>query len=98
MIETKNSMSDIGCFKEITRKMSDIYEKKNHDYGNSFHKMFSKHGMRYPLIHLEEKLNRIEVLAEDGGMVDGESAEDSLLDLANYAILTLIEMKRGKDE
>lgn len=98
MIETGNSLSDIGRFKEITRKMTDIYAKKNHDYGNSFQKMFLKHGMRYSLIHLEEKLNRIEVLSKDECMVDGEGVEDSLIDLANYAILTLIEFKRGKDE
>lgn len=96
MIETGNNLTDIGRFKEITRKMSDIYAKKNHDYGNSFQKMFSKHRMRYSLIHLEEKLNRIEVLSKDENIVNGEGIEDSLIDIANYAILTLIELKRGE--
>lgn len=98
MIETERSSSDIGRFKEITRKMSDIYAKKNHDYGNSFQKMFLKYGMAYPKIHLEEKLNRIDSLTKDCNMVDDEGLVDSLYDLANYAILTIMEIERGKDE
>lgn len=98
MIKFERPVSDAERFMEITRVMSDIYAKKNHDYGNSFKKLFKKHGIRYPLIHLEEKLNRIEVLAKDEGMVDGEGLVDSLLDLANYSILTIIELERDKDE
>lgn len=98
MTEEKRTLSDVERFKEITRVMSDIYAKKNHDYGNSFQKMFSKHGMSYPLIHLEEKLNRIDVLSKDGCLIKEEGIEDSLLDLANYAIMTVMEIERGKDE
>lgn len=98
MIKEEQTLSDVECFREITHTMSDVYTRKNHDYGDSFQKMFKKHGMSYPIIHLEEKLNRIEVLAKEEGMVKEEGIIDSLLDLANYSIMTIMEFKRKKDE
>lgn len=83
-------------FKKICENLLDTYKKKNADYGDSFAKLFKKRGMSYPLIHFEEKINRIEALQEKGNEVDGETYVDSLKDLANYAILTLIELDINK--
>lgn len=83
-------------FKKICENLLDTYKKKNADYGDSFAKLFKKRGMSYPLIHFEEKINRIEALQEKGNEVDGETYVDSLKDLANYAILTLIELEVSK--
>lgn len=88
----------IELHREICGKMSEIYEKKNHDYGDSFSQLFKKYGMAYSLIHMEEKLARIEQLSNNANKVEGESIKDSLLDLANYAILTLLELKTKEIE
>lgn len=82
-------------FKKICENLLDTYKKKNADYGDSFAKLFKKRGMSYPLIHFEEKINRIEALQEKGNEVKGETYIDSLKDLANYAILTLIEIDKA---
>lgn len=66
------------------------------DYANSFETLFNKHGMVYSFIHMEEKMNRIENLMKKGNSVNNESIKDSLLDLAGYAILTLISL--GDDD
>lgn len=83
-------------FKSICDDLLKTYVAKNTDYGDSFAKLFKKRGMSYPLIHFEEKINRIEALQSKENQVDGETYVDSLKDLANYAILTLIELHMCK--
>lgn len=84
-------------FKAITDKMCSTYAAKNHDYGNSFHDLFKECGMVYAYGHLAEKLHRIKSLMKDENKVKGESMADSLHDLANYAVLTLMELN-AKDK
>ena len=43
---------------------------------------------------LAEKLERVKSLMKDDAKVKGESMKDSLYDLANYAILTIMELEK----
>lgn len=99
--ETLDSIPDSSIkyqlFQNICEKLRETYKKKNADYGDSFAKLFNKHGMKYSLIHFEEKINRIEALQSKDNEVPGETYIDSLEDLANYAILTLIELELQKE-
>lgn len=88
---------DADRFKEITDKMCDIYKQKNSDYGNSFSKLFKKCGMTYAYGHLAEKIERIDNLRNKDAKVQGESMIDSLYDLANYSILTIMEIEKRKE-
>ena len=86
---------------EICKKLNEIYIKKNHDYGDSFSESYGKYGNVMPIIRLEDKLNRFRNLVMNGNVeVKTESMEDTLLDLANYAIMTVIEIenREGKNE
>lgn len=78
----------------ICAKLGVIYEQKNHDYNDAFHKRFMKRGMTYAVDKMQEKLDRIEALSQDGNTnaVEDEPLADSLLDLANYALMTIIEL------
>lgn len=76
---------------EICNKLNNIYKCKNHDYGDSFGKSYSEYGIAMTCIRLEDKLNRLKSLTKSTAQVKDESIEDTLLDLANYAIMTLIE-------
>lgn len=62
---------------------------KNADYGNSFSTLYERIGMPYAYGHLAEKLERIWSLMNNDAQVKNEGLEDSLYDLAGYAILTL---------
>lgn len=76
----------------ICKELNEIYERKNKDYGDSFGKSFIEYGMTMPCIRIEDKLQRVKNLVRNGSAsVNDESIEDTLLDLANYAIMTLIE-------
>lgn len=79
---------------EICRELNTIYTAKNKDYGDSFGKSYKEYGLTMACIRLEDKLNRLKALTKNGqAQVKDESIEDTLKDLANYAIMTVIEMK-----
>lgn len=86
----------VESFKSITSKMAETYEKKNHDYGDSFDKSLDKFGLIASVVRMGDKMNRIESLAQKKAMVQDESIKDTLLDLANYAIMTVMWMDNQK--
>ena len=90
----KPSTDNTEAFRAITNKMCNTFEVKNSDYGDSFHKLFEECGMTYAYGHMAEKLERINSLRKNKAKVKGESMKDSLYDLANYAILTIIELEK----
>lgn len=79
---------------EICDTLHEIYVKKNHDYGDSFSKNFDEYGLIYPEMHIKEKFDRFKSLRTSAAMVVNESIEDTLLDMANYCILTVLEMRK----
>lgn len=89
----KEYKTDVERFREITQNLVDLYEKKNANYGNSFEKLFNELGPIAGIVPLHNKLDRITNLIK-GGKNDFESLEDSLVDLANYAIMNVIELKK----
>lgn len=78
----------------ICNSLHEIYVKKNHDYGDSFAKNFDEYGLIYPEMHIKEKFDRFKSLRTNAAMVVNESIEDTLLDMANYCILTVLEMRK----
>lgn len=78
---------------EICKKLNDIYYRKNQDYGDSFQKQFEKYGLLSSLIRLDDKLSRMERLIDKDALVNDESIVDTCMDLANYAIMTAMELQ-----
>ena len=78
----------------LCEEINAIYTKKNHDYGDSFHATYLEEGMAMARIRLSDKLNRFKTLTrkKDAAQVNDESVRDTLLDLANYALMTVLEM------
>ena len=83
----------------ICTELNNIYVAKNHDYGDSFGKSYAEYGMTMACIRLEDKLNRLKSLTKFGSQqVIDESIEDTLLDLANYAIMTVVERRMQNEQ
>lgn len=84
--------------KAICDELNKLYERKNHDYGDSFHQTFVEEGLAMTRIRLGDKffrfktLSRITCTDSDQQQVTDESIRDTLMDLANYAIMTILEM------
>lgn len=93
---TKQPTGDADAFRDITNGMYDTFKAKSSDYGNSFSELFAECGMTYAYGHMTEKLKRVKSLMSDEAKVKGESMRDSLLDLANYAVLTIMELDKTK--
>ncbi len=83
----------------ISRELTELYERKNADYGDSFGKSYAEYGLAMPCIRLEDKLNRLKNLTLRSGkqQIAEESIRDTLMDLANYAIMSIIEIDREKE-
>ena len=80
--------------KKICDEMHDLYVRKNRDYGSSVTETYKKFGLTSYLVRMCDKLNRVINLSKsDNILVEDEKIEDTLLDLANYSILALIDIK-----
>lgn len=77
------------AFEDLTKEMNQLYERKNRDYGNSFDKTLDEFGVVAGLIRMNDKMNRIKSIYNKDTNVKDESLEDTLIDLANYAVMTL---------
>lgn len=84
-------------FLKYLDKMKNLYLKKNHDYGDSVSKTFEEYGLTSFLVRMDDKMNRIKNLNKNNDVaVIGENIEDTLLDLANYAVLAITEIEHRK--
>lgn len=97
---TINYTTKVERHKQICLTLNTLYAKKNHDYGDSFHQTFIEEGMAMPRIRLGDKFNRFKTLSRklDSQRVSDESLKDTLLDLANYAIMTVLEMEDASND
>lgn len=81
----------------LCNRLNSIYEQKNKAYGNSFGETFEKLGIISAITRISDKYNRLVNLATHTDVDNGDEAiEDTLLDMANYCLMTYMELK--KDE
>lgn len=93
------AMSKAERHEQICDEIKSLYKRKNADYGDSFHKTFIEEGMAMPRIRLSDKLERFKRLTLTNEQnVKDESIRDTLIDLANYAIMTILELESEVDE
>lgn len=84
-------------YEDVIKRMIDIHKRKNADYGASY--LLSVQLLNIPsyvglLIRMSDKLARACRLVQiRSPKVQDESIVDTLLDLANYAILAVMELQ-----
>lgn len=104
MIMSKSS-DRMEKFGEICDRMLELHRGKDAMYGSSFEDGMEEFGVVSSLVRLNDKMNRLKSLYRSsvasgvdfvgmGGY--GESVRDTLIDLANYAVMTLAYLE-GKD-
>lgn len=87
----KNLSSVSDAYKHLVS----VYEAKNSDYGNSFEECCNKFGLVSAVVRMNDKINRINSLYDKKDMKVNESLVDTLLDLANYAVMTAVWMNNN---
>ena len=89
-------MNKIEMHRDICVELNNTYTKKNHDYGDSFSETFKKLGIISAITRITDKYNRLVslcTLPEEERRVKDETISDTLLDMANYCIMTEIALR-----
>lgn len=96
----ENCDNNIQIHKELCDYIHNLYISKNNDYGNSVSDTFNKFGIDAYLVRMYDKINRVYSLTRNNAerKVEDEKIEDTLLDLANYAMIAVVELRNKKEE
>lgn len=88
-----NVTSNEEKFIEVLQELSDLYHRKNHVYGDSFRKSLEEFGLVAAVVRMSDKMERVKALSKgEKAKVTDEKIRDTLVDLANYAIMTVMEI------
>ena len=88
----------------VLGEMMETFEEKNALYGNSFEESLREWGALVGVSRIGDKMRRLKslwmssgcdsgVFVSNGGC--GESVRDTLLDMANYAVMMIVAMDSG---
>lgn len=87
-------MNNVERHRDLLFTLHESYAAKNHDYGNSFSELYAEFGLLSSVIRLSDKLGRLKTLLKAEAKVKDESIRDTLLDMANYCVMTVMEMDK----
>ena len=79
----------------ILNEIKQLYNRKNADYGNSFDKTLDEFGLVASATRMSDKFNRFKSLINNSAQVSDEKIEDTLIDLASYAMMTIKWMRQN---
>lgn len=81
----------------ILNEIRQLHNRKNADYGDSFDKTLDEFGLVASATRMSDKFNRFKSLIRCGSSarVEDEKIEDTLIDLASYAIMTIKWMRQN---
>lgn len=85
---------ELDEFKTITEQLYKTYCAKNKDYGNSFDKSLDEFGLTAAAVRLSDKFNRFKTLINNNPEVNDETIEDTIMDMANYCIMTAMWLRK----
>ncbi len=84
MIDTKERVKQLLAVQDECRE---LFERKNGDYGDAF----AAAGPVGVLVRIGDKLKRLQKVTRDGvHLVSDEKVRDTLVDLANYAMMAVM--------
>ena len=94
--EVLNKTEKMEKMKKLHEEELDLYIRKSFDYGS---KPIEETGTVGLLVRILDKVHRALHLSEDGriAMVTDENLRDTLMDISNYANMTIIEEDRHRN-
>lgn len=87
--------NELNEYQQVINKLYKIYVDKNYDYGNSFDETCDEFGLIAPVIRMNDKIKRCKSVLKNNDFKVNESLEDTISDLSNYCIMTLMWMKKN---
>lgn len=85
--------------RQLVEELNKLYEEKNLKYDNSFETTYKEYGSTALLLRLDDKLTRAKMVLRNPGVDPGdETILDTLMDLANYAIMGIMKIEKTSDQ
>ena len=80
--------------KKVCYELNALYDRKNRDHGDSFHETYQKGGIKTAWLRIHDKFRRFEniVLGKEVPKIASETVRDTLIDMCNYIIMTVMEL------
>jgi hypothetical protein len=97
-IEEEIKPSNVKRFELLGAEKALLFAKKNKDYGNSFDKSLDEDGLLVAKIRMMDKMLRFAQLIKNPAEVTDEKIRDTLIDLSNYADMTIMWMDAKEEE
>lgn len=95
----RHSVDGPDAFERVTEEMHRTWKAKNADYGSSFDDGIDRFGLVSAAVRICDKANRFASLADGKeAQVKGEALRDTLMDLANYSVMTVMRLDRDNGE
>lgn len=93
-----HSVEGPDAFDKVTEEMHRTWKAKNADYGSSFDEGIDRFGLVSAAVRVCDKANRFASLADGKkARVKGESIRDTLMDLANYCVMTVMRLDKDRN-
>jgi hypothetical protein len=83
----------VSQFDSIAKEITELLEKKNHDYGDD---NLVKHGLYGIIVRIDDKIARLTNLSKKNHQEVEESLEDTLKDIAGYCINAIRLLREEK--
>ena len=81
-------MENKYTFQHVAQQMIDLQDKKNKDYGNAYFENLNEENLAAARIAIGNKWRRFNNLSKQDKAEIDEKLEDTLIDLAAYALMT----------
>lgn len=91
-IEKDYNKTAMDMHGELCKNIHELCVRKNKDYGSSAHDSYIDFGIVSYVIRLNDKMNRLKTLINNEQHVKDESIRDTLMDLANYSLLAIVDL------
>lgn len=95
---TEKAVETALDFTNICKELNALLTQKNRAYGTSVNDTYKDYGITAYAIRLQDKVNRLKTLIKNPDISKGdEKIEDTLMDLAGYAILAVTQLRNEKE-
>lgn len=103
-VKTVGSLKTSNDFIQVLDEIKAMHLKKSADYGTDADPFanvnasidFGVSGVVGTLIRANDKMRRLQAWAKGSTLVN-EGVEDSLIDLATYAVIALVQFRKGQE-
>ena len=97
MSREKREEQFLKNYETTLSELAKTFFKKNERYGNSFTDTIEDYGLVASMVRITDKFNRMTTLFQNQELgCDDEPLKDTMLDMANYLIMTVAYMKDDK--